>query len=74
MRLHEITDTPGDYLLTEFHIDKVIDELLRSAGNILLSAAGCSRRQRAVSRGATCCPTSARLLPDWMPDLKAAIL
>ena len=34
MRLHEITNTPGDYLLTDFQIENVIAELLRTVGSI----------------------------------------
>jgi hypothetical protein len=84
MRLHEITNRPGDYLLTDSQAEGVIGELLRSVGNIRPSAVGCSRRQPAMLRDRTprcptCCPTSARpaarpeashslALPD-LPDL-----
>jgi hypothetical protein len=73
MRLHEITNTPGEYLLTDFQIENVTDELLRSVGNIRLSAAGCSRRQPARDRTRVARP-AARPLPDVLPDLNSAIL
>jgi hypothetical protein len=53
MRLHEIADAPDAYLLTDFQIENVIDELVRSVGNIRLSAAGCSRHQPAMLRDRT---------------------
>jgi hypothetical protein len=75
MRLHEITNRPGDYLLTDSQAEGVIGELLRSVGNIRPSAVGCSRRQPAMlwdrTRGAR---PAARPLPDRLPDLKPAIL
>jgi hypothetical protein len=75
MRLHEITNTPSDYLLTDFQIENVTDELLRSASNIRLSVAGCSRRQPAVLRDTTrVARPAARSLPDLLPDQKTAIL
>jgi hypothetical protein len=67
MRLHEITNTPGDYLLTNFQID----ELLQPVGNIRLSVAGCSRRQPAVLRDRT---RVARPAARPLPDLRPAIL
>jgi hypothetical protein len=70
MRLHEITNPPGDYLLTDFQID----ELLQPVGNIRLSAAGCSRRQPAALRdGPHVARPTARPLPDLLPDLRPAI-
>ena len=81
MRLHEIAIYADAYLLTDF----LIDELFWSVGNIRLSAAGCSRRQPAASRGTVgtvprpaarllpdCCPTAARQKPGHslgLPDL-----
>jgi hypothetical protein len=77
MRLHEITNTPGDYLLIDFQIENVIDNLLQSAGKIRLSAVGYPRRQPAVlldkTRVAAARP-AARPLPDLLPDLRSAIL
>jgi hypothetical protein len=68
MRLHEITNRPGDYLLTD-------SQLLRTVGNIRCSAAGCSRRQPAMLRDRTrVARPAARLLPDRLPDRRSAIL
>jgi hypothetical protein len=69
MRLHEITNTPGDYLLTDFQIETVIDELLRAGGNIRPSAAGCSHRHPAALRDRPrVARPAARPLPDLLPD------
>lgn len=59
MRLHEIANTPGDYLLTDSQIENVINELLQAVGNIRPGAVGCPRRQPAVLRDGTqtCRPT-----------------
>jgi hypothetical protein len=74
MRLHEITNTPGDYLLTDSQVEEVINELLPAVGNIRLSDAGCSRRQPAVLRDRTRgARPPARPLPDHLPDQKPAI-
>jgi hypothetical protein len=62
MRLHEITNTPGDYLLTDFQAT-VINELLQAIGDIRLSAAGCSRRKPAVGGDRTRVP-----VPNLLPD------
>jgi hypothetical protein len=74
MRLHEITNTPGDYLVTDFQIENMIAEQLRTVGNIRSSAAGCSHRQPTVSRDTTrVARPAARPLPDLLPDQKPAI-
>jgi hypothetical protein len=68
MRLHEIADAPDPYLLTDSLVEEVIDELLQAAGNIRLSAAGCSHHQPAVSRNRTrAARPVARRLPDDCP-------
>ena len=36
MRLHEITNAPGDCLLTDSEVDEMIDELLQTLGKIAL--------------------------------------
>ena len=36
MRLHEITNAPGDYLTAESEVDKMINELLQTLGKIAL--------------------------------------
>ena len=75
MRLHEIANAPDAYLLTDFQIENVIDELLWSVGNIRLNAAGCSRRQPAALRDRTRgARPAARPLPDLLPDWNPAIL
>ena len=36
MRLHEITNAPGDYLTAESEVDEMIDELLQTLGKLAL--------------------------------------
>jgi hypothetical protein len=36
MRLHEITNAPGDYLLADSEVNEVIDELLQTLGKLAL--------------------------------------
>jgi hypothetical protein len=62
MRLHEITNTPGDYLLTDFQVAAVIDELLQSVAPVNLAV---QRGPPAVSRDRT---RVARPPPDLLPD------
>ena len=36
MRLHEITNAPGDYLPADSEVDEMIDELLQTLGKLAL--------------------------------------
>ena len=36
MRLHEITNAPGDYLSADSEVDEMIDELLQTLGKLAL--------------------------------------
>jgi hypothetical protein len=56
------TARPAPYLLTDSLVEEVIDELLQAAGNIRLSAAGCSHH---ISRQ---CRGIGRALPDLLSD------
>jgi hypothetical protein len=71
MRLFEITDTPGNYLLGS-EVQKIIDELCRLRMTSPLSATP----QPTVVRGGQTrgARPPARPLPDMMPDPKSAIL
>ena len=68
---HEVADTLGEYIMT---IPRSRELLRAVADSIRLSAAGCSRRQPAMSRNRTraarpAARPTARLLPDPKPAI-----
>jgi hypothetical protein len=71
MRLHEITNTPGEYPTTDAQVEELLQGSRRHSAQrrrMLTSSAG------GVADGTRGARPAARPLPDLLPDLKLAIL